>query len=279
MAFARGGFKFMKKNRSRLEAKTIIDKKINKRRSTKASDKENIKKEDKTKRGDKGRKESINNEKVKKTLNDKNAEKDLTKAKGEGSENKNKNAHKSNYPCCFYIPLDIAMEGLALFDIIYFSCVTITWTVILALEPFAGTNYMSARRNKTVGPQFLDSMMRLFDFQLSATPPPDVGFEYEDRFEETSTTLGPLPYDPVDVDEEKMARTFSRIAYLYSENAQEVDENCGENYFVDYLFTHELAVTRDLFEEIAIIITCASMLYVFLGGLLMATICCFVSND
>ncbi|ODN02798.1 hypothetical protein Ocin01_03880 [Orchesella cincta] len=273
MAFARGGFKFMKKSKMKVDAK---DKKSikEKEKARRESKKDNKSKTDsKSNNESKKKRESISIEKLKKNLLNKNSQ----NKKGEGDEKEATKPKKSYYPCCFDIPLDIAMEGLALFDIVYFSSVTIFWTVILALEPFAGRSYAIVRRNLTMGPHYLDAVQRLFDFQLTATPAPTMEFDYEDRFEETSTTIGPQQFDPVDVDFDKMARNFSRISYIYSKYAQEVDENCGINYFVDFLFTNELNITRNLFggEEIVVKITCASTLYVLLSGLLMSAICCF----
>lgn len=73
--------------------------------------------------------------KDKKDSRKKKSNKDVEKGDGLGSgtgikegkdkEGKDNEKAKSNFPCCFYIPIDIAMQGFALIDIV--RVVLVNW--------------------------------------------------------------------------------------------------------------------------------------------------------
>lgn len=51
------------------------------------------------------------------------------------------------------------------------------------------------------------------------------------------------------IDKQNEARVYSRIARRFQLYGQEVDDGCGRNYYADFLYAHQLEITRNLFGK------------------------------
>lgn len=81
--------------------------------------------------------------------------------------------------------------------------------------------------------------------QLSDIDPSYYGFQK--IYHETTTQLGP-PLFPADIDVAGESVRYSKLAYLHQQFQQEVETGCGRRYYVDYLFGHQLNLTRIVFR-------------------------------
>ncbi|CAL8109514.1 unnamed protein product [Orchesella dallaii] len=167
------------------------------------------------------------------------------------------------FPVCCKLKLMTSVQILAVIDI-FVAVITISiWTYLYQYDPFI---------EKVEGDNTNYAVLTGF-----GAPPASgavVPHKQVETFHESTTVLGP-PLFGEDVDADSESRRYSKIAYVRSTFSQDIEQGCGQHYYVDYLFEHRLNVTRNLLYLVIKVNYFVELFYVFNAISILTATCCY----